>query len=228
LPCWEPPCLPTGQACRTAIAVGDHGQPTTPPVCPRWTFAVLPAAITTVRRPGGGWSRRWWRATPPRRRKDPVIAERAAEQAGRHDGHALGVQAAAMDAGAVMQARGGVGVQQVADRLGFPADRRQGRLRGEWLCHASPSARWWTLPLHFGAAPPGAGLVGGPKSQPPAQQRSGHQADQPACGRPAWVASTWPGGYQATGSRATGRCRRSSLPSSRRAVTPACDAAPVA
>jgi hypothetical protein len=29
--------------------------------------------------------------------KDPVIAERAAEQAGRHDGHALGVQVVAMD-----------------------------------------------------------------------------------------------------------------------------------
>jgi len=34
LPWWEPPCLPTGQACRTAIAVEDHAQPTTRPACP--------------------------------------------------------------------------------------------------------------------------------------------------------------------------------------------------
>jgi hypothetical protein len=40
--------------------------------------------------------------------QDPVTAERAAEQTGRHDGHALGVQAAAMDVGAV-DAHQGVG-----------------------------------------------------------------------------------------------------------------------
>ena len=33
--------------------------------------------------------------------QDPVITERAAEQAGRHDPYALGVQAAAMDMGAM-------------------------------------------------------------------------------------------------------------------------------
>jgi hypothetical protein len=57
--------------------------------------------------------------------EDPVMAERAAELAGRHDGHALGVQAAALDVGAVdAPQREGVGAQQPADRLGFPADRR--------------------------------------------------------------------------------------------------------
>ena len=33
--------------------------------------------------------------------KEPVTAKPAAEQAGRHDGHALGIQATAMDVGTV-------------------------------------------------------------------------------------------------------------------------------
>jgi hypothetical protein len=42
--------------------------------------------------------------------QDPVIAKPAAEQAGGHDGHALGVQATAMDVGAMDADEGGVWV----------------------------------------------------------------------------------------------------------------------
>jgi hypothetical protein len=58
--------------------------------------------------------------------QDPVTAERAAEQAGRHDGHALGVQAAAMDVGAMhAQQPDRPGAKDAADDLSFPADRLQ-------------------------------------------------------------------------------------------------------
>lgn len=52
--------------------------------------------------------------------KEPVTAKPAAEQAGRHDGHALGMQATAMDVGTVDAHQGVVCAQQAADRLGFP------------------------------------------------------------------------------------------------------------
>src|SRR5215212_3626154 len=44
----QPPCPPTGQACRTAIAVGDHEQPTTHLRVHVALSMFLPAAFTTV------------------------------------------------------------------------------------------------------------------------------------------------------------------------------------
>jgi hypothetical protein len=54
--------------------------------------------------------------------KDPVITERAAEQAGRHDGHALGMQATAMDVGTVDAHQGVVWVP--SRRPTAPASQR--------------------------------------------------------------------------------------------------------
>jgi len=63
-------------------------------------------------------------------RQHPVVAERAAEQVGGDDRHALGVQAAAVDVGAVdAQQRGGAGTEQPAERLGFPADGVEGAVK---------------------------------------------------------------------------------------------------
>jgi hypothetical protein len=109
------------------------------PGCPRCPFNVLPAALPAVRRPGGAWSRRQSRPAPPRRRKGPGHSERAAEQAGRDDGHALGVQAAALDVGAVdAHRRGGTGAEQLADQLCLPADHLQGPLKGVVVVPGQP------------------------------------------------------------------------------------------
>ena len=90
LPCWEPPCLPTGQACRTAIAVGDHGQPTTRPAralarSMSFPLHLLRSGGRVEPGPGGGEQLHVGVG------KEPVTAKPAAEQAGRHDGHALGI-----------------------------------------------------------------------------------------------------------------------------------------
>ena len=59
-------------------------------------------------------------------RQHPVIAKRAAEQVGGHDRHALHVQAAAVDMGAVhAHHRGSAGAEQPADDPCLPADRLQ-------------------------------------------------------------------------------------------------------
>ena len=70
--------------------------------------------------------------------KEPVTAKPAAEQAGRHDGHALGMQATAMDVGTVDAHQAWCGAQQAADRLGFPADRLQGPLKGVVVVACQP------------------------------------------------------------------------------------------
>ena len=107
--------------------------------------------------PGGGGEQRHLGVE-----KDPVTAERAAELAGGHDGHALGVQAAAMDLGAV-HAHQGVdpGAQQPSQRLGLPADQLRACSEGRNRSRQPTSAA--------AARPP-----------------------SPARGRPAWLASTWP------------------------------------
>jgi hypothetical protein len=62
--------------------------------------------------------------------KDPVIAECAVEQVGGDDRHALGVQAATLDVGAVDAQQGvDAGAEQPANRLRLPADRPQGAIQ---------------------------------------------------------------------------------------------------
>jgi hypothetical protein len=115
------------QPCRTAIAVGDHGQPTTRPGWPRCRSLSF---LLHLRRsggrvepgPGGGGEQLHLGVG-----KDPVIAERAAEQAGRHDGHALGMQATAMDVDAVAAPQGVSRSSRRAVRRSPWAPRRQVR-----------------------------------------------------------------------------------------------------
>jgi hypothetical protein len=134
---------------------------------PTWVatlpFTVLPIAFATVRRPGGAWSRRWWRAAPPRRRKGP--------------GH--------------RRARCGAGWQARWPRPGH-AGHRHGRGRRGRTPGGEPVQQAGGAPLPVGAAPPGAGLLGGPKPQPPAHQRSGNQADQPGPRQPGLRGSCCP------------------------------------
>ena len=71
--------------------------------------------------------------------RDPVIAERAAEQVGKDDGHAPGVQAAAPDVAAVdAHRRGGTGAERLADQLCLPAGRLQGPLKGVVVVPGQP------------------------------------------------------------------------------------------
>ena len=111
-----------------------QGCPILPPLAPRERASDLTSGDEPARYMRnvavGGWVKQRPRGSGEQLhvgvRQHPLIAERAAEQVRGHDRHALHVQAAAVDMGAVhAHHRGSAGAEQPADDRCLPADRLQ-------------------------------------------------------------------------------------------------------